>query len=261
MTADHWSHSAYQEYSDCGEAYRLKRIVRVPDPPMVAGVGGSAFHTWTDNYDVGVDLHWEDALELTALNQEEKYGFPRAEWRVFGKGRTALGDLDNWRDVIGPDLIEKYIAWRNDEALTLMVARDLPADANGNTTGMEYALEFNVRDTLVTGYVDRIFHDIDSGDLLVVDTKTGTRKPQGAQLPTYLVGLRKAGVNVATAAYYDARKGVMTPPKTYTGWDEERLAALYDQAAYSESQGIYLPRLSEDCGFLCSVRKYCAFAL
>ena len=47
----HMSPSQMQNLLDCGERYRLERVVRVPARPMFAGVGGSVVHRITEDLD------------------------------------------------------------------------------------------------------------------------------------------------------------------------------------------------------------------
>lgn len=267
MIERRWSHSGYQDYSECGEKYRLKRVVKVPQRPYLAGPAGTAFHAWTDVYDhlftehgSGFAMpHWPEFFEQALKAEEEKTGLSRDQFAVSGKATKEKPDKENiayWRDVLGPELCRKYVDYRGNADTT--IARDLPQDATGNTTGIEYELSYSVGQVKVKAYVDRIEYDID-GNLLAIDTKTWARKRITAQLPAYVVGLQKAGIPAVGGAYYEARKGVLSPVQ-YFGWDEFKLASLYEQAAVMEAQGLYLPRVSDDCGW-CSVRDHCQFAL
>jgi hypothetical protein len=262
-----WSHSAYEDYSSCGEKYRLKRIQKVPDQPGVARVAGTAFHFWAECYDfdhVNGQGHddsrsFADVFEQALKDEEERHQIPREQFQVSGKptkDKPNKEDITHWRDALGPELCRMYAEWRDNSDFT--IAQDLPQDANGNTVGIEYELSYKVGQVEEKAYVDRIEYDI-NGNLGVIDLKTWARKRTSVQLQTYIVGLNKRGVPAMWGAYYHARKGVADTPTFHTGWDEHRLAVLHEQAAVMEASGFYLPRISDDCGW-CSVRAHCAFA-
>jgi hypothetical protein len=49
---EHVSYSAFSTYVDCGYQYYLGRLMQVPEEPSVWSVGGSAFHTATEMWDL-----------------------------------------------------------------------------------------------------------------------------------------------------------------------------------------------------------------
>jgi hypothetical protein len=262
-----WSHSAYEDYSSCGEKYRLKRVVKVPDQPGLARTAGTAFHSWSEDYDKaeqewekqGLLVSWDVYLEAALKAEEEKTGVLRDKFTVSGrvsKDKPNKEDLTFWRDELGPDLVLKYADWVSNS--DWVIAQDLPEDANGNTTGIEYEVSYRVGQVEEKGYLDRVYYD-HLGNIGVVDIKTWSRKRTTVQLPGYILALQKRGVAATWGSYYHARKGTADDPVFYA-WDEHKLAALYEQAAVMEQQGFYLPRVSDDCGW-CSVRAHCQFAL
>lgn len=266
-----WSHSAFEDYSACGEKYRLKRIEKVPQQPGVAQVAGKAFHSWSEDYDRtkddpfgatgGFTSLWDQYLEAALLEEEEQSGLSRDEFKVSGratKDKPNKEDLTHWRDVLGPELCAKYIEWRDNS--DWVIAQDLPQDGNGNTSGIEYEVVYRVGQVELKGYIDRVMYD-EHGNLGVVDLKTWARKRITAQLPGYIVGSQKRGIPAVWGSYYEARKGKDTGVKFYTGWNEHRLAALYEQAAVMEAMGFYPPKPSDDCASFCSVRDHCQFRL
>lgn len=264
-----WSHSAFEDFVRCGESYRLKRVVGVPEVPNLAGIGGSAFHRWTEQCDLyGIDF--ESHAEPTSVEQilndllaeeEEKSELPREQFRTFGRKTKDLPngqDIPYWRDVLLPEMCEKYIQWR--AATPWRIATDLPPDPQGNTTGIEYEVRYKLGRTDIRGFIDRIEYD-ENGNLGAVDLKTWSRKRTTAQLPGYVVGLQAVGVPAVWGSYYHARKGESDAPRFFTSWNQDRLVRLYDQAAKAEMLGIYLPKPSDDCHSFCSVAAHCEFAL
>lgn len=266
-----FSFSAFEDYTSCGERFRLKRVVKVPEQPGMAMRGGSAFHEWSEQHDLASmpidhDPYPEPedpAVILTRLveAEEEETKIPRDQWKISGrktKDKPNKEDFECWRDTLLPDLCEKYIHWRQETPWS--IATDLPRDKNNNTIGVEYELEYYVRNTKLKAYVDRVMVD-EHGNYGAVDLKTWSQERASVQLPTYTLGLQKRGVPASWGAYYNARKGTSSEPKILTSWTEDRLAALYDQAAAAESIGIYIPHPSNDCKHFCGVSAHCQFAM
>jgi hypothetical protein len=254
-----WSFSQLDDYLNCGEKFRLKRIEKVPAVVYLNAIAGTAFHEWSAALDLngsGVVEDWPAFLDHAIENERD--GTKLEDMRVSGRRTAATPDkedYEHWRDRLGPDLCEKYIDWVADK----VIAKDLPPDPQGNTIGIEYELDFEIAGTKVKSFVDRIF-DYAPATFLVVDIKAGARKQTTVQLPTYVFGTNKAGINATHGSLYYARKGTHTPPVDYSRWDESRLSHLYQQAAVMEASGFYLPRPSEACSW-CSVAAHCQFAL
>lgn len=262
-----WSHSSFEDYATCGYKFKLRRIEKVPQVPNMAAVAGKAFHSWTEDYDTQetdedralIAGFWETYLEAAVAEEEESSGIERDRFTTFGrktKERPNKEDFLVWRDEIGPDLVEKYVAWAGNHDLT--IAQDLPIDSNGKTFGVEYELKFHIGQVEELGYADRVVYDVD-GNIGVVDIKTG-RERKTTQLPLYLIALQKKGIPAVWGAYYLARTGKMTKPWFPTLWDERRMSFLHEQAAAMQAAGFYLPNPGDQCGW-CSVRDHCQFAL
>lgn len=253
MTLPRMSHSRYEVYATCGERYRLEKIERVPKTPSIYAIAGTAFHEWTDYFDgtLPIDVKmdhvdwWQDRLTDLVDESVEKSGFELREWdnpkRSADLNKTAF---EKFRDEIGPDMISKYIEWRK--------------QTFWNVEAIELELTYQLGDVRGIAKVDRVFYRPEQDDLIAVDTKTWSKKRVTAQLPTYLVALRQNGWGVSGAAYYEARKGTCTEPLSYKYWDENRLAALHQQAAHMISEGWFLPAPGEQCR-MCDVRRFCQF--
>lgn len=255
------SHSRFQMYSECGEKYRLARIEKVPTTPGIYRVAGTAFHEWTDMFDTSPPWDTEiphaewyvNRMDELIKEEEEKSGFEFAHWDNPAHGKDANQKaLDKFRSELGPDMISKYIEWRANSAWSI-------ADLNG-VPGIEYELFFTIQGVENICKIDRVFEIPETGELVAIDTKTWSRRRVTAQLPTYLVALRRAGFNVTRAGYYHARKGEVGKLESYRYWNESRLAALHVQAAHMIGEQWFLPRPSDDCR-LCDVRRHCCFYL
>lgn len=268
MNARRWSFSAFEQYSRCGYQFHLDRNLKVPTRPSMAAVAGSAFHEWTELYDWHAvtdradqfDYSAEDIFSDLVAQEEEESGLARDQWQISGrktKDKPNKEDFACWRDTLLPDLCEKYINWRAQSPW--QIATGLPSE-HGSVPGIEYELVFYVGDTKIKAVADRIFVN-EHGMLGVVDIKTWSRARGSIQLPTYVLGARKCGIDVRWAGYYNARTGAESQPQTFDSWDEDRLEALYDQARRMEASGFYLPRPSDDCRTFCKVSAHCEFAV
>lgn len=260
------SHSAVEDFQKCEELYRLKRVEKVPQTPAVWLVGGSAFHTWTERYELGewvsddVPTSWEDIFDAELAARKADTDVPVDRWRCGGrksKDRPNGDDLAYWRDTLGPELCEKFIDWYDTQ--DLVIATDLPPDANGNTVGIEYELSFRIDGVQVKGFVDRIGTD-SQGRTIVRDYKTGTRKPSNLQRQLYMLGLLKKGVVATHGDYYMARKGETTPLQDLTDWYEGKFAHILRPIAERIAAGQFVPHPGEACNG-CDVFSHCSFAL
>src|SRR5690606_138378 len=90
------SFSQLNTYSRCPEQYRLERVVRVPQTPSWAMIGGSAVHTATERRDLlehGVEpdgsLDFETILEEETRDREEHSGMGRDKFRASGRSSKA----------------------------------------------------------------------------------------------------------------------------------------------------------------------------
>lgn len=264
-----WSASAFSQYTECGEAFRLKRVEKVPARPSVSQVGGLAFHSWTDMYDgalwaTDVETDWdntppwaadlpetyEELFDKHAAELEESSGFDFDEFTVMGSWNRAayINNATGWCDA--------YAKWRHQDRWE--IATGLPEDKHGVTIGVEYYIEYQCGDVTVRGYVDRIWRLPDTGELVAIDTKTWGNERPSSQLIGYKLGLNALGIPVTQVGYYEARKGETPKLKDYRGWNMDRLRLLYEQAAWSEYDGFYIPNPGKHC-FTCDVKAHCLF--
>lgn len=261
-TLPRMSHSRWETFNECGERYRRKYDNKEAETPNVWGCVGTAFHTMCDWRD---DRHgpnyratWGECVDNYIDIAIAKSGFPLERWDNPMHKPAANGEqLGKLKYKLGPEWLEMYNTWR--DTTGWVVADNLPPDRNGNTYGIEYAIEFQIGDVVTIIIVDRIFQKPD-GMLVCVDLKTWSKRKQTPQLPTYLVGLRASGVPVVEAMYYEARKGETTKPVRYEHWDVNRLAALHEQTAYQIAAGYRPPKPGPACD-MCGFRRNCVFTL
>lgn len=264
------SHSQLNNYLHCGHAYYLTKIRRLAERPSVWLPGGKAFHTATEQFDLAT---WTDTcaddwdvepwlnvldeafdVELAELRESEP---DETRWRTAGrktKEKPNGEDVTWWREA-GRGFVRDYITWRTNSISLLEIA----VTPDGGP-----AIELEVTLTLggvpMRGYVDRVLRDRDTGGLLVVDLKTGSRTPDSPlQLALYSVQLEPVlGEPVVWGAFYDARKGVLADPINLRQWNTDNLGSIYSMLDKGIQAGVFLPNISSMCRS-CGIREHCIY--
>jgi PD-(D/E)XK nuclease superfamily len=247
------SHSRGRTIGECGHRYFLKYRAQVPEAPSWALVGGRAFHSWCQDYELaklGGDTphHWAYYLGMAVGDEVESSGTRPESWRATGKlkSRPNGEDFSYWLDELGPKMIELYQGydwgdWR--------IAHTIPDGHGGLTAGIEYPLHLDTWH----GYVDQIRED-NLGNLLAVDLKTGKRMYKTTQLEEYGAAGKKLGLRIVYGGYYNARKGEFDhkPLRWTVEQFDEYVAGRHTMA----TSGLYLPNVGDHCGW-CPVRDHC----
>lgn len=266
------SHSQLSDFVRCSWAYRLKRVKKVAEIPSVWLAAGKSFHELTEEidrfayawgivsaasaYDAGglgtFDDHLDKQLdELRLIEPDEKL------WRTAGRPTKEKPDGESvswWRNE-GPEMVRRYIEWRSatDDVLAMAAVAGGP--------GIEVEVETQLGGVPVIGYVDRVLLDRRTGELIVVDLKTGSRKPDSAaQLGQYSVQLEQQyGVHVIWGAYYDARNGVLGDPVDLSQYSTSTLGVQFRALDTSVRLQLFLPNIGDNCR-TCGFRASCVFA-
>src|SRR5690625_7777202 len=86
-----------EDYQRCPHAFELKRVEKVEQHSMWAGVGGTAVHHVTEAYDLGnlgepsadevTDLFTTEFDEAVAKQQERSRNYPVEEWYATSGGK------------------------------------------------------------------------------------------------------------------------------------------------------------------------------
>lgn len=247
----HLSYSALDNYLQCGERFRLERVVGVRQQPAWWFIGGSAFHTATERWDKGEDTNlnalWSDAWKAEYDQAVTQRGFKDSDVRSGGRATKAWPNKENeqWWQFHGPQMLASYATWRTTSGWNL--AED----------GVEIPVEFSLGQTPVHGYVDRLFIDPD-GQPVVVDLKTGGRAPASTlQLAVYAAGIEAAmGFRPILGAYYMARQGELTQVKSVQHLTPELLGRWFDSARDGIERERFIPHVTALCG-TCSVAQFC----
>ncbi len=260
----HLSHSALEDFSTCGEKYRLGRVLKLPKRPGWALAGGSTFHDITEEWD------WQqfgrpaqgttDFLERFSVlvsEIEEQSEYPQSEWYCGGrKSKDAPNKEDRkWWEKHGPTMMVRYINWRQNSPLDIYILPSgEPAIEVGGTALIE-GIPFQF-------HVDRIEQDRRTGELLINDLKTGSREPGATQVQRYRTALSVAGVlgsesPIEWGAYWMAREGKLTSPVDLSALPEGQVEYEVQETWKAVQAGMYGPaRPGPLCGS-CSVSRFC----
>jgi hypothetical protein len=261
---DHISYSGLSTYTECGEKFRLTRDVGIPEVPGWALVGGSAVHTATENVDRefmgqmvphGQPMNFKDAFTAQIEKELKKSGVPEESWRVSGRATKEwpLKETKEWWLFHGQSFVDNYVNWRNRYPGDILLLAD-------GTPAIEIPVDFQLGDSHITGYIDRIFLELD-GSLRVVDLKAGRTTPTEAlQLATYGLGVecsegQTLGLRVTHGSYFMAREGMLIGDYDLTKI-YPRLRYDYEGAWNAINSGYFPAKKSFMCKY-CSARDWC----
>lgn len=256
----HASYSSIDSWMQCGEKYRLTKIEGIKEEPAWWSVGGSAVHLATERYDLGSSDNAQE-LFIEAFESETKRQAEYTE-TVPMTWRSSRNQDDVWWRANGPEMVQKYIEWRlatrwHIESLEFM-------DPDGSVfhqPGVEVPFEvtFNEGEPPLKGYIDRVFVT-DAGERVIVDLKTGARRPASdMQLGYYKVGLLKAyDVEADLGGYWMARKpfGEQLSVVQLDRYDEKFVGRYISGFHKARETSLYLPHVTSFCGS-CGVASHC----
>lgn len=248
----HVSFSQIDNWSKCGEAFRLEKVERVPSKPAWWFPGGSAVHTATEWYDKGqagdrdaAEL-WADAFKLEVDKVAAGTDVPQEKWRAGGRASKDYPNKNDgaWWNDHGPAMVQGWIDFRNTTAWKLL---EVEVEVNGTLGGAP-----------VKAYIDRVFATPE-GELAVVDLKAGSRAPESTyQLGWYADQYEQIfGQRPSVGAFWMARQNKMTEPESLHNWTRARLDRWVGKFMVAREHEIYIPKVSSSCR-TCGVNDYCA---
>ena len=265
----HLSYSAIDSYLRCGKAFELERVVKVPRGSAWYFVGGSAVHEVTEGLDLSffagkltlaevistpdrVKRDFETRLDALVKAEEEATGSDEADWDVAGKTKALPeGKNRSWWLEHGPEMVLRWLVWRRDSGYQMWDHDGVP--------GIELPLNVPLSiDPTLKAFPDRVMVT-PSGELVVVDLKTGVRDPKSyLQLGVYAVAMEKAGLPRPTyGTYWMALKGQHTFPKILDHFTEGVIDTMFQQFFEGTQRGQFLPRISDECGYMCRMADAC----
>lgn len=256
---DYLSHSSLTTWLDCGERFRLERVVGVPQTKAWYLIGGSAFHTATEWLDTGENTNpidaWAKAWEQHYRQDIIDAGIDPATVRAGGRASKQWPNKEDstWWALNGQQMVLDYVAWRD---ARLREGWQWFTTPDGSPA-VEVGIQVEFPGILVKGFIDRVMVNPD-GELLVIDLKTGSHTPASTlQLGIYALGVeRHFGVRPILGGYYMARKGELVDPSSLLHYTPDLVGAWFKQAKVGIENSIFIPHVTSMCGS-CSVRPYC----
>lgn len=261
---EHLSHSSLEDVKQCSWKWALKKVHRVPQIPGWSLIAGKAVHDVTealDKLDFGMPVESEDLdfyASLDRLIREEYANNPDVNPRdYYAAGRRSKDwpnkENEDWWRHHGPGMVERWKTFKNVSTWDIWLTPEaVPA--------IELALNAEYGGVPVKGFLDRIMQDRATGDLIVLDIKTGANEPKSSsQLKLYgdmVAKLFGEEHRPRFGCYWMARTGSCTPP-VELGLPEATLDREYRTAARIITLDLFLPSPGMLCGS-CSVRQSCA---
>lgn len=230
------SYSSASKYAECGEKWRLEYGRGITSGSWFATVGGKAVHSITELNDrvrlgiegITVPTFKEEFLKLLAAEQAEGVKHKASGTKLVELGWTGgpnKKDVEWWLEY-GPKMVLAWETWRNEHPeLEILILED-------GTPAIELEFRIEIGEETVLGYVDRIFIDKTTGNIIIVDLKTGKTPAGQLQLGDYGVGmLEQYGVQADYGCYWVAwwKKGeaAVTEVRDVAQLDEQGEPILY----------------------------------
>lgn len=197
-----------------------------------------------------------DAFE-ESIKQEVAELQPGARVRAGGrptKANPGGEDLTWWKQQ-GPAFIQSWITWRQQNPSLHMWSLD--ADTPAIELPVSAEVDVDGETVELKGFIDRVFVDAVTGQLLIVDLKTGKSTPEPLQLAFYRRALAAThGVQAQYGAYWMARKGTLSDIADLDSFDDATVDYWVATTVRGIRNNVFLPRVSPMCSG-CGVREHC----
>lgn len=193
---------------------------------------------------------WNTTWRDTEREREEYDLSKSGTWRV-AAAKTRNPEDGDWWYTAGYKFFENWVTWRNENPHLKIYYID------EKTPAIELEMAPIVAGVKVKMAIDRVMVNTDTGELYIVDVKTGKNHPKtGLQLGFYAYGLRKTyGLDVRTGYYWNARKIELSDAfnlADYTDSKIETLVGMFDKA---RKESIFLPNF-DSCN-MCGYTAHC----
>lgn len=191
--------------------------------------------------------------EEVANRQKQSPSFTPDQFTATGRASAKYGgkrNTDWWLDN-GGQMVQDWIDWRKQTNWDILTIAGKPC--------VEIELRFVLpgMDMQVLAYIDRVFV-LPTGELAVVDLKTGRTPETPEQLGLYRVGLGLVHNYWPDWGYFWSPGGKgHGQPLDLTMYTPEYFSALFQQAVAGVNAGTFLPQPANSCKNWCGVARYC----
>lgn len=191
--------------------------------------------------------------EEVADRQRRSPSFKPEQYTSTGRAPAAYGGKRNiawWQD-FGPGMVEDWINWRRETKWEIPDVGGRPA--------VEVELNFTLPGLSlpIKAFIDRVFA-LPTGELAIVDLKTGRTPETAEQLGLYRVGLGVVHGLWPTWGYFWSPGGKgHGSPINLEKWTPELFSAMFTQAIGGINAGSFLPQPANNCKAWCGVARFC----
>ena len=245
------SHSAMSTWLGCGWQYYLTRVQNVAESPSYWLAGGKAVHECTEIYDIKPEGFDPTAMFIERWEHNYKMADNGMPWRAGGRATKANPNKEDaeWWLANGPRMVDYWIQFRDDSGWKIW---DTPA----GIPAIETEMNQQINGVNIKAFLDRIMV-APSGELVIVDIKTGAEPKSQTQLGIYAVLVEKTfGIRPQLGSYFMARTGELTTPVSLERFTEARLGSWAKGFEIAVSNKIFIPSTGFMCG-TCSVNSSC----
>ncbi|MFF3673597.1 RecB family exonuclease [Streptomyces sp. NPDC002120] len=254
----HRSVSQLTSWLQCGEAYRLQRIEKVPQLQAGWFAQGTATHVALEGYEKSgrrMDLDTCLAIATEAWQQETADMYAKdsnlENWLKGGKKSTEQDLTERFAKV--QEHVAGYIAWceTNREHEWLYTMPD-------GTPASEVSFELDVNGVRVIGAIDLIIET--PKGLIVRDIKTGTKiPPSPIQLAVYRWAVeRLTGILPYQADYFMTKDGKPSKPVKVDKYSWAMVESWFKHLEAGVQNNVF-PANPGEC-FPCTVKNSCTYA-
>ena len=200
-------------------------------------------------------------LGLAAFDKalkDEVAAFPEGRTpRAGGRPTKAMpnGEDYAWWASNGPAFVQSWITWRQmNPSLHILTMED-------GTPAIELDVRVDIEadgePIQLKGFIDRVFVDTNTGEVLIVDLKTGKMSPGPMQLAFYRRALKAAyGIDAPYGAYWMAREGSLSAIHNLSVFSDDMVDYWVAKTYAGIKNEIFLPHVSMMCRG-CGVREHC----
>lgn len=254
----HLSYSSLTSWLDCGERFRLEKVLDAPQSPAWWFISGSAIHEASEALDLGQETDPAEAFLSRfhkAVEATLDEGWEFEQIRAGGRVSNLWPNKENFDFWVaeGPGMVANWVAWRDARFAEGWSFLDMDGRA-----AIEVKVDIEFPDVRVVGYIDRIMIDR-WGQAVTVDLKSGSREPDSSlQLGVYGIGMQQNyGISVPLGTYFMARKGTNTEPASLMKYSHELVGSWFGMAKRAIESEVFIPKVGPFCNG-CAVSKFCS---
>jgi CRISPR/Cas system-associated exonuclease Cas4 (RecB family) len=260
------SYSALSSWLDCGERYRLERVLDAPQTNAWYFIAGDVIHKATEDCDIdgitdpAVGREYFNTLWQSTLRTLRSDGVDFTKFKIGGRKTTMWPERENeafWV-ATGPDNVANWVRTRTHLFEQGWQFYIMPDGSSSIEVPVEITLNEGADDEVkLKGYIDRVMVD-PHGQVHVIDLKSGSQTPISTlQLGTYAVGFAaQYGVTPSIGAYYMTRKGEMSQAASLMKYTPELLGKWFGSAKRAIEAEVFIPKVGPFCNS-CSVAQFC----